>query len=152
MNLALKNNGGFPSLLSNFFTPSSLLGPDFLNIENDLFAGRLGINVPTANIIETQKEFMIELAAPGLERKDFIVEVENNLLKISAEKDEEVKEEDEEYSRREYSYNAFSRIFNLPDNVKEGDIDAKYENGILKISIPKLKETQVKALHKITVS
>lgn len=151
MNLTVKKNGGLPSLVSDFFG-TSLLDRDFFDLESDLFPSRLGINVPTANVTETSKEFKLELAAPGLERKDFNVEIENHVLKISAEKEEEKKEKNGEYSRREYSFNSFSRSFSLPENVKEGNIDAKYENGVLKVSIPKEKETQVKPAQKVAVS
>lgn len=150
MNLTLKRNGGFPSLLSDFFG-TSLLDRDISDF-GEFFPSRLGLNVPTANITETPKEYKVELAAPGLERNDFNVEIDNHTLKISAEKEEEKTEKEGEYSRREYSFNSFSRSFTLPDNVKEGNIDAKYENGVLKVSIPKAKETPVKAVHKIAVS
>jgi HSP20 family protein len=127
-----------------------LIDRDFFG--QDLFPSRLGINVPTANVTETAKEYKIELAAPGLERKDFAVEVDNHTLKISAQKEEEKKENEGEYSRREYSFNSFSRSFALPENVKESNIDAKYENGVLKVSIPKAKETPAKPSHKVAVS
>jgi HSP20 family protein len=148
MNL-VKKNGGYPSLLSDFFG-SSLVDRDLFGL--DVFPSRLGINVPTANVMETAKEFSIELAAPGLERKDFNVEIDNHMLTISAEKEEEKDEKDGEYSRREYSFNSFSRTFTLPDNVKEGNVDARYQNGVLKVSIPKAKETPVKPAHRISVS
>lgn len=153
MNLTVRKNGGLPSLLSDFFAPaSSLLSKDLFDFDSDFFTSRLGINVPTANVTETPKEYLLELAAPGLERRDFDVQVENHTLTISAEKEEEKKEKEGGYSRREYSFNSFSRAFTLPDDVKEGNIDAKYENGILKVAIPKLKETQAKPAHKIAVS
>ena len=151
MNLTLKKNGGIPSLLSDFFG-TSLMDKDFFDPESDLFVSRVGVNVPTANITETPKEYKLELAAPGLERKDFKVEVENHVLKISAEKEEEKKETQGKYSRREYSFNSFSRSFRLPENVKEENIDARYENGILKVSLPKAKETPVEPAHKVPVS
>jgi HSP20 family protein len=151
MNLTLKKNGGFPSLVSDLLGSSPLFGKDFFDMDRELFPSRLGINVPTANITETQKEFKVELAVPGLERKDFNVEVDNHILTISAEKEEETKEGDGEYSKREYSFNSFSRSFTLPENVKEGNIDASYENGVLRISIPKLKETPVKPAVKVAV-
>jgi HSP20 family protein len=150
MNLALRKNGGFPSLLSDVLS-TSLIDKVF-DLDSDFFPTRLGINVPTANITETAKEFKLELAAPGLERKDFNVEVENHMLKISAEKEEEKKEKDGEYSRREYSFNSFSRSFTLPESIKEGDIDAKDENGVLKVLIPKVNETPVKSTRKVAVS
>ncbi|MFD1001072.1 Hsp20/alpha crystallin family protein [Ohtaekwangia kribbensis] len=151
MNLTTKKNGGLPSLMSDFFG-ASLFDRDIFGSESDLFPSRLGINIPTANVSETPKEFKLELAAPGLERKDFNVEVENHILRISAEKEEEKNEKDGGYSRREYSFNSFTRSFSLPENVKEGNIDAKYENGVLKVSIPKEKETPVKLVQKVSVS
>lgn len=151
MNLMLRKNGGLPSLLSDFFG-TSLIDKDFFDPDSDFFTSRLGINVPTANITETPKEYKLELAAPGLERKDFNVEVDNHVLKVSAEKEEEKKDKEGEYFRREYSFNSFSRSFPLPENVKEADIDAKYENGVLKVSIPKAKETPVRPAHKVAVS
>ena len=152
MNTITKRNGSLPTLLSDFFSPASVLGRDFFDMDPDLFTSRLGINLPTANIAETPREYKLELAAHGLERKDFDLDVDNHTLTISAEKEEERKEEKGEYSRKEYSFNSFSRSFALPENVKEGNIDAKYENGVLKVTLPKMKETPVKASHKIAVS
>ncbi|ELR71911.1 putative heat shock protein [Fulvivirga imtechensis AK7] len=152
MNLTVKKKEGFPSLFSDFFSPaSSLLGRDWFDFDTDLPA-RLGVNIPSVNIKEGPKEFTLELAAPGMERKDFNIEVESNMLSISAEKKEEKKEGDGEYSRREYSFNSFSRTFTLPENIKEDNIKAKYDNGILKVTIPKMKESPVKPTHKINVS
>lgn len=151
MNLTTKKNGGLPSLLSDFFAPSTIFGKDVFDFDNFL-PTRLGVNVPTVNITETAKEYQLDLAAPGLQRKDFNVEIDNRTLKISAEKEEEKKEGEGEYSRREYSFNSFVRTFTLPENAKENGIDAKYENGILKVVIPKLKETPVKPIQKISVS
>ena len=150
MNL-VRRNGGFPSWVSNFFD-GSLFDRDMKDFGSDLFPSRLGINVPTANITETAKEYELELAAPGLERKDFNVEVEDNVLTISAEKEEERREDESKYSRREYSFNSFSRSFTLPEGVRDDKIDAKYDNGVLRVSIPKEKETQAKPARKVAVS
>lgn len=152
MNLTLRKNGGFPSLASDLLGSSSLFGKEFFDMDSDLFPSRLGINFPTANITETPTAFKVELAAPGLERKDFNVQVDNHTLTVSAEKEDERSEDDGEYSKREYSFNSFSRSFTLPENVKEGNIDASYENGVLRISIPKLKETPVKPAVKVEVN
>jgi HSP20 family protein len=97
--------------------------------------------VPNANIIENGKDYQIELAVPGLERKDFKVEVENDTLIVSAEKEEEKKTEDKNYRSREFSYNSFYRSFNLPDNLKVDNINAEYHNGVLKITLPKKEVT-----------
>jgi HSP20 family protein len=152
MNLTVRKNGGFPSLFSDFFGNDPFFGKDLLGLESDLLPSRLGINLPTANITETAKEYKLELAAPGLERKDFNVQIENGMLTISAEKEEEKKEKEGEYSRREYSFNSFSRSFTLPEDVKEGNVDAKYENGVLKVMLPKMKETPAMPARKIAVS
>ena len=149
MNLTLRNT--LPSLLADWPTPSSLFGLDLFDGDSNL-PSRLGITVPSANVTETPKEYNIELAAPGLERKDFSIEVENQCLCISAEKKEVKKEKEGDFTRREYSFNSFTRSFTLPENVKENEIDAKYENGVLKVHVPKAKETQTKASRKIAVS
>jgi HSP20 family protein len=156
MSLAIKRtktNGGILPLLSDFLAPtSSLLGNNFFDFESDFPTSRLGINVPTANIEETPREYLIELAAPGLERKDFDVKVENQTLIVSAEREEEKENKKGKYSRKEYSFNSFCRSFRLPDDVKEDNIDAKYESGVLKISIPKVKESPVAPAKKVAVS
>jgi HSP20 family protein len=153
MSLLIKTNGGFPTLLSDWLNPA-LVTSDFMDFDSEapFQALRLGINVPSANVTETPKEYLVELAAPGLERKDFKVAVDNHTLTISSEKSDEKKEEKEGYSRREFSYSSFSRSFSLPDNVKETNIDAKYQNGILKISIPKKEVTVSKPSREIAVS
>ncbi|MEX1238929.1 MAG: Hsp20/alpha crystallin family protein [Cyclobacteriaceae bacterium] len=154
MNLTLRPTTGLSSLFSDWLRPDSFLDRDFFDLESGLFPAKLGVNVPSVNIKETPKEYTLEVAAPGLERKDFSIEVDNHMLKISAEKEEkkEDKEQESGYSRKEYSYNSFMRSFTLPENVKEADIDAKYEKGILVVHIPKVKETPTKPVKKIAVS
>jgi len=152
MSLALKKRNGSHSLFSDLFKPmSSWFDRDLFDFDSEFMPTKLGINLPTANITESPKKFNLELAAPGLEQKDFSIEIENDMLTISAEKEEMKKEKEEEYSRKEYSFNSFSRSFRLPENINEDKIEAKYENGVLKITIPKVKETPVKPVHKIEV-
>ena len=152
MNLTVRPSTGLSRLFSDW--PSTLLDRDFFDFESDQMPARLGMNVPSVNISETPKDYILEVAAPGLERKDFNIEIDNHTLCISAEKEEkkEEKEEDNGYTRKEYSYNSFSRSFTLPDDVKENNIDAKYVDGILKLTVPKAKESTPKAVKKITVS
>ncbi len=124
--------------------------PDIANFFDDFFQGNstnsgltfaTGRSIPAVNIKENDKNFEVEVAAPGMDKKDFKVEVENNVLTISAEKREEKKEKKNNYSRKEFSYESFERNFTLPQNVVDADkIKAKYENGILKIEIPKKEE------------
>ena len=94
---------------------------------------------------------LVELAAPGLEKKDFKIELENQVLTVSSEKEEEKKEETKNFKRREFSYNSFSRSFQLPEDVLSDKIDAKYENGILKLSVPKKEVTVSKPKKEIKV-
>lgn len=105
------------------------------------------INVPAVNVSETDKEFKLCIAAPGLDKGDFKVEVVEDMLTISAEKEREEKEEKEgRFNRREYNYNSWSRSFTLPEGCMADKIDAKYEHGELKILIPK---SEVKVSRKI---
>lgn len=140
-----------PSLASNFFNAGRSF-PSIFDIETDIFdSNGESLMVPDANIVENQKDFKIELAAPGLERQDFKVEIDNGILSISAEKEEENKEDTGNYKRREFSYNSFCRSFTLPDNSLPEKIDAKYENGILRVSLPKKEITISKAPKEIEV-
>lgn len=100
--------------------------------------------VPAVNVIEKDKEFEIELAAPGLTKKDFNITVESGILTIACEKEFEKEDKEKNFTRKEYSYTNFTRSFTLPENVKMDKVDAKYENGILKMVLPKEVEVKVK--------
>ena len=144
MTLTVRKNGSmFPTLVNDFFERDRLL-PDLFDLENSLLnKWDVAAVVPSANIIENHKDFKIELAAPGLEKKDFKIEVDNGYLTISAETKEEKDEKKENYRRKEFSYHAFTRSFLLPDNSITDKVDAKYEDGLLKLTIPK-KDVAVK--------
>ena len=140
--MKLLKNPLFPSLLTDRWIP------DFFENERFFDSDWLkNVTVPSVNIRETEKEFFVELAAPGLQKGDFKIELDNNVLTVSSEKEEEKKEEEKDYKRREFSYSSFSRSFQLPENILADKIDAKYENGVLKLSIPK-KEITVSASKK----
>lgn len=110
------------------------------------------MNAPAVNVSETDKEYKLNFAAPGLDKSDFKVEVMDDMLTISAEKTKEEKEENSRYNRREYNYASWSRSFNLPDDCESDKVDAKYENGELKITIPKTAGKQKKNVHNITIN
>ena len=112
---------------------------DFLK---DFFDFEGNPSVPEVNVREKQDEYVIELAAPGLNKKDFNVNVQNNVLVISSEKEDkdEKKDENDNFLRREFSYSSFQRSFSLPEGVNADDINAKHENGVLYVSIPKKDE------------
>lgn len=148
MTTLLKRESLLPTWTSDLFETGKFFGTRLFDGDGFDFAKR----VPSVNITENAKEFKIEMAAPGLERKDFKVEVENGVLCISSEKEEESKEEKKNYTRREYSYNSFSRSFTLPDNSLPDKINAKYENGVLNITLPKKEVTVSKPAKEIKVS
>jgi len=100
--------------------------------------------VPAVNVMEKEKEFEIQMAAPGLTKKDFNITIENGVLTIFVEKEIENEEKDKNFTRKEYNYTNFSRSFTLPESVKTEKVDAFYENGILKLVLPKEVEAKVK--------
>jgi HSP20 family protein len=103
------------------------------------------------NVKETDKEYEICMAAPGLDKSDFKIDVNGSLITISAEKDENKEEKDEDYTRREYSYRSFSRSFNLPEDILSDKIDANYVNGELKLHLPKKEESKKSIHQKVSV-
>jgi HSP20 family protein len=145
MNSLIKTNGRRANpLLRDFF--------DIENIFTDSW-GSLGKTFPSVNISEDDKSFCVDVVAPGFNKDDFKVNVEDDVLTISAETQTENKEEDKkrEYSRREYSYNSFTRSFRLPENAKDNEVSATYKDGILELNIPKT-ENPVKEKKEIQIS
>ena len=123
-----------PSVFSDFFRPWESF---FDSNGGSLFNNLNPISVPSVNISENKDRYEVSLAAPGMKKEDFNIDVENGTLTISAETKEEKEEKDERYTRKEYSYSSFSRSFTLPDWVNKEKIDASYENGLLKLLLPK---------------
>jgi HSP20 family protein len=114
------------------------------------FADKAGLNFPPVNIAETTDGYHVELNAPGRNKEDFKLNIDNGLLTISYEKKEETKNEDVKSVRREFSFQSFKRSFSLEDKVDATAIQAKYENGILKVYLPKKAEVK-EAAKQITV-
>ena len=127
--------------LSDFFDNDRYFDSDWLKKQS----------VPAVNVKETDKYFEIEVAAPGLTKKDFKITVDNGVLTISSEKEEEKEQKEKDYTRREFSYSAFSRSFTLPENVNEEDVKATYLDGILKLNVAKKSITVSKAKKAIEV-
>jgi len=107
---------------------------------------------PAANIIENNESFQLEIAAPGLVKDDFKINLDNNILTISAEIEDEKREEGKNYSRKEFYYGSFSRSFTLPKTIDLDKIKADYDNGILKIALPKKEEAKVEMKKEIKIS
>lgn len=95
---------------------------------------------PSVNIFENEADFKIQLASPGMNKSDFMIDVHENVLTISAGKSTEKTEKEPRYSIQEFNYSTFKRVFNLPKNINREEVSAKYVDGILEISIPKLVE------------
>jgi HSP20 family protein len=142
MSNIIKRNKDFPSF--GFLNPENFFPFDFGNSAREF---------PAVNICEDDKNYSVDVVAPGFKKGDFKVNLENDVLTISAESKTESDTEDErkQYSRREYGYRSFTRSFTLPDDTEEDNITANYEDGILKLNIPKSVQ-QEKATKKIEVS
>ena len=152
MKTLVKRDGSFPSLVSksvnNFF--DDFLSKDLFDWTDRNFAS-LGSNLPSVNLKETDNQLKVELAAPGMKREDFKVEIDNNMLMISSEKEEEKEEKNkkENFVRKEFNYQSFFRSFYLPDSVDENKIEANYKDGILHVAIakkPGSKKTTMKTI------
>mgnify|MGYP001582936683 CR=1 FL=1 len=123
-----------------------------LNPINDIFesffndayiSDRMISRVPAVNIYETEGDYRFELAAPGLKKEDFKINLDRNMLHICVEKKSETSEDTKQYNRREYSYTSFARSFALPDSADDAHIDAEYIDGVLKIKVAKKEEAKM---------
>ncbi len=147
----VKRNGNFlnplPMLFDDFFNR------DLFNWNNSNFS-ESNTTIPAVNIKETAENYEVEVAAPGMSKKDFKVELDGNALTISSEKNQQKEtKEEERYFRREFSYQSFQRTFNLQKDVVDIDkIEARYENGLLHLSIPKREEAKQKPPRLIQIS
>jgi HSP20 family protein len=114
----------------------------FDSILNDTFIGdKLISRVPAVNIAENENEFHIELAAPGLKKEDFKINLDKNVLSVSADKKVEAVE-GTKFSKREYNYTSFTRSFTLPETVDHSKITAEYTDGVLKLTVAKREEAK----------
>jgi len=136
----------YPSLFDRFF-------------ENDLFDwssrnySNTNTTLPSVNIKESIENFEVEVAAPGFTKDDFKIELKHDLLTVSSEKEiENETKEGQHFSLREFSYQSFSRSFSLPNTADSEKIGAKYENGILRIMIPKKEEAKPKPARQIAIA
>ncbi|GAB3432936.1 Hsp20/alpha crystallin family protein [Niabella aquatica] len=148
MSLVKKNNGFLttPSLFGDFFSR------ELFNWGNNNFSSTL-TTVPSVNIKENSDNFEVEVAAPGMEKEDFHITLEGSALTISSSKklQDEVKEDN--YTRREFSYQSFQRTFQLPKEVVDAEhIEARYNNGLLKLVIPKSENARKKTPRTIEIS
>ena len=139
--------------------------PDVPNLFNDVFSRDLwnwglsnnsstNTTIPAVNIRESNENFVVEVAAPGMKKEDFKIELDGNMLTIKSEhRNERQQKEGETYTRKEFSYQSFQRMFQLPVNVVDAEhIEANYENGLLHLSIPKKEEAKQRPPRQINIS
>jgi len=122
----------------------------FEDIINNLFGSNIYNDIPPYNIIENDKEFLIELSVPGFNKKDFSIEVEENNLKVSKLSSENNKLENKFYERQ-FNYSQFEKNFSIPEEVNIEKINSIYESGILKIFLPKVKEFKQSKIKSIQI-
>ncbi|HEU4556156.1 MAG TPA: Hsp20/alpha crystallin family protein [Chitinophaga sp.] len=132
-----KQNALFPSLFDDFFKT-------WRDWPLDFNGGRSfpAVTVPAVNVSEDKDKYKISMAAPGMKKEDFKIDLDGNVLTISAETEETKDEKNEKFSRQEYNYTSFSRSFNLPETIKKDKIEARYQDGVLKLQLPKKEEAK----------
>jgi HSP20 family protein len=141
MALIKRLNSDLPNYLEGFFGKDSL---------DTFWFPRTGLNIPAVNVIENNDGFEIEVAAPGYNKSDFKINLNNNVLKIASEK-EEKSDSNKNYTKKEFSYSSFERTFTLPNSVESERIEASYLDGVLKVFIPKREEAKVRAPRSIEI-
>lgn len=137
-----RTNLGLGSIVDDLFSRSlsEMVGNDMM------------ISRPSVNIKEHDNAFAIEVAAPGLEKSDFDIQVNDNNITISAQKEEKNEEKSEKFTRREFNFSKFSRSFALPENVDTDNISAQYGDGVLLINIPKMEKEDIEHVKRIEIS
>ncbi len=147
MTLIRRTNNLFPSVPSffdDFFTK------DLVNWSNS--NNGFGSSLPAVNIKEDEDGYTVEVAVPGLKKSDFNIELENDVLTISSEKEVKNESKDEGYTRREFGYSSFKRSFTLPENKIDGEkVKANYVDGVLNIALPKREEAKPKPVKTIKI-
>lgn len=143
MSTLVKNAATYPSILDAFF------GKEILR---DTHLPTHTGNAVAVNISQNENGYKIEIAAPGLKKSDFKLNLENSKLTISGQKEEQTETQEQRYLRKEFKYGSFQRTFTLPNTVDSEKIEANYEAGVLAISIPVREEVKPKPAREISVA
>lgn len=138
-----------PTISRRTFSPflSNLFDDDFFPVVSNRTS-----SMPAVNIKENEKNYTLELAVPGMDKKDLKIDINEDVLTISSETKNETEEENDGYKRKEFSYSSFCRSFYIPDNVNKDKIGASYKDGILTVEIPKMEEEKNKITKQIKIS
>jgi len=155
----LKSNKKLKTMSHIKFKQQTPTRNNFDNFFNEFFEGEFKprkvartSSVPAANVKETKKEFHVELAAPGMVKEDFKIELNVDLLTIRAEKSEDKEKKEERFTKREFNFTSFERSFRLPENIDFEKINAKYEGGILTLEIPKMEVEEEAKVRQIAIN
>ena len=138
-----------PTISKRTYSPflSNLFDDDFFPVLTNRTS-----SMPAVNIKENDKNFTLELAIPGMDKKDLKIDINEEVLTISSELKNESEEEKDGYKRKEFSYSSFCRSFYIPENVNREKISAAYKDGILNIELPKMEEEKNKITKQIKIS
>ncbi|TDB68903.1 Hsp20/alpha crystallin family protein [Arundinibacter roseus] len=136
MNTLVKNgNHQYPGFFNGFVNKSLM---------NELFEPAYNGTAPAVNVVENENSFRIDVAAPGLQKSDFTINLDQNRLTIASKKEQSEEEKNEKYTRREFRYASFQRTFTLPATIDSEQISATYTDGILHIELPKREEAKAR--------
>jgi len=138
-----------PMITKRTFSPflSNLFDDDFFPVLTNRTS-----SMPAVNIKEDDKNFTLELAVPGMDKKDLKIDINEDVLTISSESKNENEVEKDGYKRKEFSYTSFCRSFYIPDNVNRDKIGASYKDGILSVELPKMEEEKSKITRQVKIS
>ncbi len=139
-----------PTIAKRNFRPfymGSIFDDDFFPVMSNKAS-----SMPAVNIREDEKKFMLDLAVPGIDKKDLKIDINEDVLTVSSETKNEMEENRDGYKRKEFSYSSFCRSFQIPENVNREKIEANYKDGILNISLPKFEEEKNKILRQVKIS
>ncbi|MDX9811551.1 MAG: Hsp20/alpha crystallin family protein [Bacteroidales bacterium] len=146
----MEDKAMLPSITNRSFRPffmNGLFDDDFFPVVNTRSA-----SLPAVNIREDDKRFILDLAVPGIDKKDLKIDINEDILTVSSESKHESEENREGYKRKEFSYSSFCRSFQIPDNVNSDKIEANYKDGILTVTLPKVEEDRNKISRQISIS
>jgi HSP20 family protein len=145
----MEDKAMLPTISKRTFSPflSSIFDEDFFPVLTSRTS-----SMPAVNIKENEKNFILELAVPGMDKKDLKIDINEDVLTISSETKNEAEEEKDGYKRKEFSYSSFCRSFYIPENINREKIGASYKDGILNVELPKLEEEKNKITRQIRIS
>lgn len=155
--VTIPKNGSEVSTKKNVATLPSLSSWVDNFFDNEFSSGFLanfnkGITLPAVNIMETAEAYALEIAVPGMKKSDFTIDIDNKVLAIASSTKDTREERNANYTRREFGYSSFKRTFTLPDTVEEENVSASYEDGILKVYLPKREEAKQKPPKRVDIS